>query len=141
MKKFVSSFNRDNLRYEVVPKKSTVTSDVACYIRSQHDGHTGIIYCLAKRDCDQLAATLRREEIEAAAYHADLTDPQVVPKKSTVTSDVACYIRSQHDGHTGIVQGVRKLIAHCPYARISHMLPPNRLGRVATPPPGTPAVS
>ena len=49
---------------------------MASYIRGHHDGHTGIIYCLSKKDCDQLAETLRRERIEAAAYHADLTDAQ-----------------------------------------------------------------
>ena len=59
-------FNRDNLRYQVVPKKSTVTADMAAYIRSHHAGHTGIIYCLSKKECDQLAETLRRERIEAA---------------------------------------------------------------------------
>ena len=73
----MSSFNRSNLRYEVVEKKGAkVTSQMAEFIRSRHPGQTGIVYCFSKKDCDQLAEALRRERIQALAYHADLTDPQ-----------------------------------------------------------------
>ncbi|XP_043223484.1 Bloom syndrome protein homolog [Amphibalanus amphitrite] len=77
VKWFVSSFNRSNLRYEVLEKKGAkVTTQVAEFIRERHPGQTGIVYCLSKKDCDRLAASLRQERIKAAAYHADLTDPQ-----------------------------------------------------------------
>ena len=49
---------------------------MAAFIRGQHPGHTGIVYCFSKKDCDQLAVALRKERISAAAYHADLSDAQ-----------------------------------------------------------------
>ncbi len=71
-KKYVGSFNRANLRYDIRPKKDSVAQIIA-YI-NENRGKSGIIYCLQKRTTDELAEKLRKAGIKALPYHADLSD-------------------------------------------------------------------
>lgn len=67
---FKDSFNRDNLYYEVRPKKE-VEKEIIRYIRSKQ-GKSGIIYCLSRKKVEQLAEVLRVNGINALAYHAGM---------------------------------------------------------------------
>ena len=67
---FQDSFNRDNLYYEVRPKKE-VEKEIIRYIRSKQ-GKSGIIYCLSRKKVEQLAEVLRVNGINALAYHAGM---------------------------------------------------------------------
>ena len=69
-KVFKASFNRDNLYYEVRPKKD-VEKEIIKYIRSQA-GKSGIIYCLSRKKVEQLAELLQVNGINALAYHAGM---------------------------------------------------------------------
>jgi len=68
---FKSSFNRPNLYYEVRPKTEDVNKDLIRYIRSM-SGKSGIVYCLARKDVEDLAETLRVNGISALPYHAGM---------------------------------------------------------------------
>ena len=68
---FKSSFNRPNLYYEVRSKTKDVDKDIVRFIR-QHQGKSGIIYCLSRKKVEDLADILRANDIKAAAYHAGL---------------------------------------------------------------------
>ena len=68
---FKSSFNRENLYYEVRDKTKEVDKDIIKYIRSQ-SGKSGIIYCLSRRKVEELAATLQVNGISALPYHAGM---------------------------------------------------------------------
>lgn len=70
-KEFKSSFNRPNLYYEVRPKTKDVDKDIIKFIK-QHQGKSGIIYCLSRKKVEELAAILRANDIKASAYHAGL---------------------------------------------------------------------
>lgn len=72
-KEFRSSFNRANLYYEVRPKTQNVEKEIIKFIR-QHEGKSGIIYCLSRKKVEELAEVLRTNNIKAAAYHAGM-DP------------------------------------------------------------------
>lgn len=67
---FKSSFNRDNLYYEIRPKKN-VEKEIIKYIR-QREGKSGIIYCLSRKKVEELAELLQVNGINALAYHAGL---------------------------------------------------------------------
>ena len=54
-----SSFNRPNLRYEVRPKGRDVVEKIVEYIRTKHNDASGIIYCLSRRVCEEVAADLQ----------------------------------------------------------------------------------
>jgi len=70
---FISSFNRSNLYYEVVPKvkKDQAIKSIVKFI-SQNKGKSGIIYTLNRKTTEELAETLVANGIKAVAYHAGL---------------------------------------------------------------------
>ena len=68
---FKSSFNRENLYYEVRNKSNTVDKDIIKFIRNQH-GKSGIIYCLSRKKVEELAETLKVNGISVLPYHAGM---------------------------------------------------------------------
>jgi len=68
---YKSSFNRSNLYYEVRPKNDDVNKEVIRFIK-MHMGKSGIIYCLSRRQVEELAETLVVNGIKALPYHAGL---------------------------------------------------------------------
>lgn len=68
---FKSSFNRQNLFYEVRPKTKNIDRDIIKFIK-QHEGKSGIIYCLARKKVEELAELLVVNNIRALPYHAGL---------------------------------------------------------------------
>ncbi len=70
---FISSFNRSNLFYEIIPKtsKAQVLKHMVRYIQSQRH-RSGIIYTLNRKTTEELAKTLEANGIKAVAYHAGL---------------------------------------------------------------------
>lgn len=68
---FRSSFNRQNLYYEVRQKTDNVEKDIIKFIKN-NSGKSGIIYCLSRKKVEDLAETLRLNDISALAYHAGM---------------------------------------------------------------------
>jgi len=69
---FVSSFNRENLILNVVPKSSP-DSQVLQILRD-HPNESGIIYCFSKAQVDELATMLASRGFSVKPYHAGLAD-------------------------------------------------------------------
>jgi len=67
---YKSSFNRANLMYEVRPKKNVI-KEIIRFIK-QHQGKSGIIYCLSRKKVEEIAETLQVNGIKALPYHAGL---------------------------------------------------------------------
>ncbi len=67
---FKSSFRRDNLYYEVRPKKNA-TKEIIKYIKN-NPGKSGIIYCLSRKKVEEIAELLNVNGIKALAYHAGM---------------------------------------------------------------------
>ncbi len=67
---FKSSFNRENLYYEVRPKKG-IDKQLIKFILD-HKGQAGIIYCLSRKKVEEVANLLKVNGIKAAPYHAGL---------------------------------------------------------------------
>lgn len=68
---YKSSFNRHNLYYEVRPKTKDVDRDIIRYIKN-HPGQSGIIYCLSRKKVEELAETLKVNDIRVLPYHAGM---------------------------------------------------------------------
>ena len=68
---FKSSFNRPNLYYEVRPKMADVDKEIIRYIKSM-EGKSGIIYCLSRKEVEDLSKTLQVNNIKAKPYHAGM---------------------------------------------------------------------
>jgi ATP-dependent DNA helicase RecQ len=67
---FKASFNRPNLYYEIRPKIN-VLKEIIKYVK-QHNGKSGIIYCLSRKKVEEVAQTLTVNGIRALPYHAGL---------------------------------------------------------------------
>lgn len=67
---FKASFNRDNLFYEVLPKKE-VEKQIIKFIKGR-EGKSGIIYCLSRKKVEEIAEVLQVNGINALPYHAGL---------------------------------------------------------------------
>jgi ATP-dependent DNA helicase RecQ len=67
---FISSFNRPNLSYTVLPKRDAY--DQLVDILRDHRHEAVIIYCFSRKDTEHLAADLRQEGFAARPYHAGL---------------------------------------------------------------------
>ncbi len=67
---FKASFNRENLYYEVRTKIKP-EQQIIRFIKENH-GKSGIIYCLSRKKVEELAETLRINEIKVLPYHAGM---------------------------------------------------------------------
>jgi len=68
---FISSFDRPNIRYTIVEKNDS-REQLLRFIREQHPGESGIVYCLSRRKVDETAAWLAAERVPALPYHAGM---------------------------------------------------------------------
>ena len=71
---FKTSFNRENLFYEVKPKGDTKKKLIK-FIKARK-GQSGIIYCLSRKKVEEIAELLRVNDVRALPYHAGL-EPSV----------------------------------------------------------------
>ena len=67
---FISSFNRPNLSYRVIPKSKPERQ--VWEFASARPEDSGIVYCQSRKSTESLAAALRAEGISAVAYHAGM---------------------------------------------------------------------
>jgi ATP-dependent DNA helicase RecQ len=68
---FVSSFDRPNIRYTIVDKADP-RSQLLAFIRDEHKGDAGIVYCLSRKKVDETAAWLVSHGVNALPYHAGM---------------------------------------------------------------------
>ncbi len=69
--RFVASFDRPNIRYEIVEKQNA-PSQLKAFIGERHAGDAGVVYCLSRAKVEDVAATLADAGITALPYHAGL---------------------------------------------------------------------
>ena len=68
---FISSFDRPNIRYTIVEKREA-TAQLLRFIRDEHLGDAGIVYCQSRKKVEETAAWLCDSGIPALPYHAGL---------------------------------------------------------------------
>jgi ATP-dependent DNA helicase RecQ len=67
---FISSFDRPNIRYRIA-ERDKARDQLLRFIREEHAGHSGIVYCFTRKSVDETAAFLKNSGIDALPYHAD----------------------------------------------------------------------
>ena len=68
---FLRSFNRPNIRYRIV-QKDNARKQLIDFIRAEHDGDAGIVYCLSRKKVEETADWLQKQGLNALPYHAGL---------------------------------------------------------------------
>jgi ATP-dependent DNA helicase RecQ len=72
---FISSFDRPNIRY-TIQKKTKKDQDILRlidFIKTNHDGESGIVYCLSRKNTEEVADHLVRAGLRAMPYHAGMS--------------------------------------------------------------------
>lgn len=82
--KFVASFDRPNIRYRVVEKNAQkdTLEELVKFIRNEHPGQSGVVYCLARATTERVAEQLQQAGITALAYHAGLPSEERTRRQS-----------------------------------------------------------
>lgn len=70
---FVSGFDRPNICYRIAQNGSNSRDALLQFIRSEHDGESGIVYCLSRKKVEQVAEWLCDKGLTALPYHAGLS--------------------------------------------------------------------
>ena len=72
-RKFISSFDRPNIRYRVTLKQNAKTQFLS-FLKKEHPNDAGIIYCLSRKKTEDIADWLQNQGFNAFPYHAGLTN-------------------------------------------------------------------
>jgi len=73
-KKFVASFNRENLFLQVIPKRDSFRQTIN--FLNDHKDQPGIIYCFSRKQVDNLNEDLSELGFSTSPYHAGLSDEE-----------------------------------------------------------------
>ncbi|MEW5756235.1 MAG: DNA helicase RecQ [Pseudomonadota bacterium] len=69
---FNSGFDRPNIRYRITENQGNAREELLRFIRDEHDGESGIVYCLSRRRVDEIAEWLCTKGLHALPYHAGM---------------------------------------------------------------------
>ena len=69
---FISSFDRPNIRYLIVEKNGSPREQLLRFIRDEHEGEAGVVYCQSRKKVEETAEFLQAEGLNALPYHAGL---------------------------------------------------------------------
>ena len=68
---FLGGFDRPNIRYSIATKHNA-KAQLLHFLREEHSGNSGIVYCLSRRKVDETAEFLAKQGFTALPYHAGL---------------------------------------------------------------------
>jgi ATP-dependent DNA helicase RecQ len=68
---FISGFDRPNIRYRII-QKDNARQQLLSFIRAEHAGDTGIVYCLSRKKVEETAEWLNQKGLRALPYHAGM---------------------------------------------------------------------
>jgi ATP-dependent DNA helicase RecQ len=70
---FISGFDRPNIRYRISENSGNARDRLLRFIRNEHEGEAGIVYCLSRKRVEEVAAWLESKGLAALPYHAGLS--------------------------------------------------------------------
>ncbi|GAB4268114.1 MAG: DNA helicase RecQ [Methylomicrobium sp.] len=70
-KRFISGFDRPNIRYRIVQKQNP-RQQLLHFIKTEHPGDAGIVYCLSRKKVEATAEWLQNKGVRALPYHAGM---------------------------------------------------------------------
>jgi ATP-dependent DNA helicase RecQ len=73
-KVLVGNFDRPNLTYRVHSRRDLLKQVLEVLVR--HRNEAGVVYCIRRKEVDELTMALRKNDVNAMAYHAGLTSEQ-----------------------------------------------------------------
>jgi ATP-dependent DNA helicase RecQ len=108
---FVASFDRPNIRYRIVEKREP-REQLLRFIRDEHEGEAGIVYCLARNTVDEVAQFLANHGVAALPYHAGMDTATRAAHQARFQRDEACVIVATIAFGMGIDKPDVRFVAH-----------------------------
>lgn len=71
-RQFIAGFDRPNIRYRIALKHNA-KQQLLKFLKSEHEGDAGIIYCLSRKKTEDIASWLTEQGYKAYPYHAGLS--------------------------------------------------------------------
>lgn len=109
-KVFISSFNRPNLSYHILPKKDTFFQ--LCNLLQRHDDESVIIYCFSRNGTEKLVSDLNKQGFKALPYHAGLSNEERKRIQEAFIKDEARIIAATIAFGMGIDKPDVRLVVH-----------------------------
>lgn len=106
----ISSFDRPNLTYRVMPKKNY--SEHLSFLLKKYKNESIIIYCFSRKDTDLLASKLQAADFKAMAYHAGLSGPDRTKAQDQFINDEINIITATIAFGMGIDKPDIRLVVH-----------------------------
>ncbi|MDA9951185.1 DNA helicase RecQ [Oligoflexaceae bacterium] len=69
---YISDFDRPNIQYRIAAK-DTPKNQLLHFLKTEHDGDSGIVYCMTRKKTEDFAKFLNKNNINAYAYHAGMS--------------------------------------------------------------------
>jgi ATP-dependent DNA helicase RecQ len=111
-REFITSFNRPNLRYEILPRDNAFGELMDILCSAPHKDRAAIIYCFSRRDTEDLAANLRARGLKAEAYHAGLASEERHAIQDRFIKDETLIITATVAFGMGVDKSDIRLVAH-----------------------------
>jgi len=109
---FVSSFDRPNIRYRLHEGQANAREQLLRFIRDEHPGEAGIVYCLSRQKVDDLAAWLGSKGVPALPYHAGLSADVRSANQSRFISEEGLVMAATIAFGMGIDKSNVRFVAH-----------------------------
>ncbi|MDH5784713.1 MAG: DNA helicase RecQ [Chromatiales bacterium] len=71
-RQFISGFDRPNIRYRIAESRGNARDELLRFIRNEHQGEAGIVYCLSRKKVEEVAKWLATKGVNALPYHAGI---------------------------------------------------------------------
>ncbi len=110
-RQFVSSFDRQNIRYRIVQKQSA-REQLNAFLSAEHKGDAGIVYCLSRKRVDDTAAWLQAKGWDALPYHAGMSNAERKKNQQRFIREEGCIVVATVAFGMGIDKPNVRFVAH-----------------------------
>jgi ATP-dependent DNA helicase RecQ len=108
---YIAGFDRPNIRYRIALKQNP-RQQLLDFLRREHAGDAGIVYCLSRRKVEETAAWLEKSGIPALPYHAGLPAEQRAAHQSRFLREEGLVIVATIAFGMGIDKPDVRFVAH-----------------------------
>lgn len=111
-RRFISSFDRPNIRYRINQSDGGARERLLRFIRDEHPGDAGIVYCLSRKRVDEIAQWLASKGIASLPYHAGMAAEQRAANQARFINEEAVVIVATIAFGMGIDKPNVRFVAH-----------------------------